>query len=455
MSSIRSLVIKWTLLVLLISNVLTSVLVYLHSQKQLADLLDAEQAQLARTIAVIISRHTHLHNGEDVFAQERLSPSDQILELSSQHNKEASIAFQVWDNLGNLRIMSRNAPLYPLSANNQGFTSVQYQDIDWRIFTLYMPRLDMWVHTAQRSDIRQQLIVQIVMDNLWPMWLASMLTVLVLMGIISLGLKPLRRLSKALAEVKPLQFQSLPDSHIKELQPIENAVNSLVEQVHKNVAQEKAFSADAAHELRTPLAAMRVHAHNLKHDIKLSAQAEESHHLLLSSIDRMSNTIEQLLQLNRLEQQGNYDLFELVNLAELLGQVIAELPVNVLQNYDVSLQAEPVVVQSNRQLLFTVMRNLLENAHKYSQVGSAIELGAVMQEGAVEIYVLDQGQGMTEQQKAQATTRFYRANTCVQQGSGLGLAIVQRATEIIQAKLIFSDNVNGKGLKASVVLSLR
>ncbi len=431
-------------------NLLTIVFSYLHTQEELEELFDAEQAQLARLLESLITKHFSLDH--DTRYTTNVPVLDEIdKQLALGHRYEKKLAFQVWDSEGNLRMMSKNAPLYPLTAKTPGYSVINYQGTRWHIFTLYVARSDIWIHTAQRADVRQELIDYLVLAQVWPVVLISLVIAALVVLLVRSGLKPLQNLSDALSECDVNQLDPLPDTRINELQPIQQSLNLLIRQVRDSILREKSFSADAAHELRTPLAAMRVHAQNLELDSDLSEQNKNSLKKIILSIDRMAHTVEQLLQLNKLENQQAYLLNESVDLQQIAIEVIAGLPPNVISGYQFELKSEPLKIVGNSGLIAVLLRNLVENAYKYSPENSNIDIQVYQHKQEVVLDVSDSGAGLTEQQKQDVTKRFYRVTGSVQFGAGLGLSIVNRIVNLHKAELLFLDNPVHQGLLVRVI----
>lgn len=452
MKSIRSQINLTILIGLFIVNCLTGYFSYLHSKEELEELFDAEQAQLARIIESLVSKHLSLDSDTRYLTDVPIL--DEVdKQVVQGHRYEKKLAFQVWDNEGNLRIMSKNAPIYPLSAHTSGFSQITYQNTTWHIFTLYVPSEDIWVHTAQRDDVRQELINLLVWSQLWPLALISLLIAVLVIVLVSVGLAPLQKFSRQLDKFNLNQMNHFPDPKIKELQPVHNSLNLLIEQVRLSIAREKSFSADAAHELRTPLAALRVHAQNIELTSQLDKHASQSLKKMLLSVDRMAYMLEQLLQLNKLENQMSYPLDEQCELRQIAIEVISELPPSIARDYQIALIGENCSVRGNARLISILLRNLIENAYKYSPKYSDITVSLKQDGHKVYLSVSDQGVGMTAEQKQHARERFYRVPGHIEYGAGLGLSIVSRIVQLHRAKMKLLDNPEHIGLTCQITFN--
>jgi Signal transduction histidine kinase len=451
---------------LIAANFAAGYYIVVDTKEELTELFNAEQAQLARIIDSIIARG--ISSPEDIASIADVANINEDRYSNSGHHYEKKLAFQVWDKEGNLWMMSRNAPLYPLSAQTPGFSKIQYGDAVWHIFSLYSSASSSWIYTAQRAEVRDELIGLIILDLLIPLLFITLIVIAVVTICVHLGTLPIKRFTAALQERDDTNLASLDTQLPAELEPIRHAVNNLLRQVNEALNRERSFNADAAHELRTPLAALRVHAQNLQLGQQVSGETANAVNKIILSIDKMVHTVEQLLLLNRLDAHRLYDLADSVNLASLTRETIAELPAAALSDYDFELQTptstttsrdeaseeewnEAVLsIRGNHNLLRNLVRNLIENAYKYSAHNTAIKIAIEISDKYLTLTVIDQGPGMTDEQKANATDRFYRVSDRQQYGTGLGLSIVMRIVTLHKAELSFNDNPDGHGLACSV-----
>lgn len=252
--------------------------------------------------------------------------------------------------------------------------------------------------------------------------------------------RPLNQLRTSLANRSADNLTPLPVySDMEEIGAVTTALNQLLARLDHTIQQERLFTADAAHELRTPLAGIRLH-------LELMARTGAQTTPLISRIDQLIHTVEQLLMLARAGQamaSGHYDT---VNWSESILSPLA-LEHDAKEHTVIWPQKNALTVQGDTTLLRLMLRNLLENALRYSPAGTTIEVAIAEADGGTEISVLDQGPGIDETQHQAITEPFRRIDQRFG-GSGLGLSIVQRIVQLHHGKLVLENRQEG-GLKVS------
>lgn len=315
------------------------------------------------------------------------------------HHYEQKLAFQVWDSHGNLWMMSKNAPLYPLSAQSPGFSKINYDDANWFVFALYSTSTNSWIYTAQLEEVRNELIGLIVADQLIPSVLASLVVLVLIVFAVYFGTRDITKFSTEVASRGSSDLSAIEIEIPEELEPIRKSVNALMQQIQQAISREKSFNADAAHELRTPLAALRVQVQNMSFSDPQNTGRNEHIRKMLLSIDRMAHTVEQLLLLNRLDAHKLYPLDEDVNLLVVAREVISDLSLEVLEKYRFSVDGNDAVIKGNHNLLVNLLRNLVENAYKYSPEQTSVRIQIMQDESVATLEVIDSGPGLTDEQK--------------------------------------------------------
>lgn len=229
-----------------------------------------------------------------------------------------------------------------------------------------------------------------------------------------------------------------------------DALNGLFERITELLESERRFTADAAHELRTPIAAIRAQA-----QVALGAatDAERLHALqaTLQGCDRATRVIEQLLTLSRLESGVDHELVA-VDLAVLARQVVADVaPFALTRRQTIEVNATgPCMVRGDDALLSVMIRNLVDNAIRYSPSGATVKLGFSETQGAVRLSLDDSGPGMSSTDVKRLGERFFRVVGSGQEGSGLGWSIVHRIAAVHRAVVRVAKSTSLEGLSVEV-----
>lgn len=257
--------------------------------------------------------------------------------------------------------------------------------------------------------------------------------------------QPLNKLRNSLVHRSADNLSPLPlFSDMEEIVEVTNALNQLLARLENTIQQERLFTADAAHELRTPLAGIRLHLELMSQSGNPQADS------LIQRLDQLMHVVEQLLMLSRAGQalaSGHYDTHDWVN------DIIAPLQDEILemaerhQQVIIWPQDKGQTVQGDAVLLRLLLRNLLENAWRYSPQGSTIEVRLTTQESGTHLHVLDQGPGIDEAHRKTITEPFRRLDQRYG-GSGLGLNIVQRIVQLHHGKLMLDNRTDQQGLDA-------
>lgn len=258
--------------------------------------------------------------------------------------------------------------------------------------------------------------------------------------------RPLNRLRTSLANRSADNLSPLPMySDMDEMVAVTNSLNQLLARLDNTIQQERLFTADAAHELRTPLAGLRLHL-----ELMANSGVQQAP-MLLERIDQLMHTIEQLLMLSRAGQalaSGHYDTLNwnrdiIAPLKMEMEEMVALRGQNIIwpnENAD--------MVQGDAVLLRLMLRNLMENASRYSPTESTIKVSLVTQGNGAVLGVSDQGPGIEEEHRQTITDPFRRMDQRYG-GSGLGLNIVQRIVHLHNGKLTLDSGADGIGLQAN------
>jgi two-component system sensor histidine kinase QseC len=268
------------------------------------------------------------------------------------------------------------------------------------------------------------------------------------------GLKPLQRLAAQIDRRSGDNLELITrDYKYTEIITIKSALNQLLHRLEETLSREKRITSDAAHELRTPLAAIRLHT-ELAKSAKNQAQKNESLDQIIHGVDRTTHLVEQLLTLARLEPELLANDFAKVDLTALIIEECALLsPLAINKDIDISfdeIQIKPI--NGHEPSLRLLIRNLLTNAIAYTPAMGKISISLSKQKQKTTFIVEDSGPGISEQDRERVMERFYRAENHQTPGCGIGLSIVDRVVQMHKGSLALRKADSGQGLKVIVQL---
>ena len=362
----------------------------------------------------------------------------------------------------------------PLPATlKNGFHAFRHQNLEYRVY-VHRLRDGSRIAVSQETRIRDQIARQSALYATLPLLLLVPVLLAVMLMLIRLMLRPLAELSRTVDarqehDLKPLPKTDLPT----ELQPFVNAINGLLGRTGAAMESQRRFVADAAHELRSPLAALSLQAERL-HAAPMSPEATERLETLQAGIRRSRHLLEQLLLLAR-AQNARWGQGQAATTAASVPAVVAVLPVmrRVLEDLlpladqkrlNLGISAAPglthdaeaderIRVAADEMALYTLLRNLADNAIRYTPAGGQIDLWVDRRGAEVVMAVQDNGPGIPAEERARVVDPFYRVLGTGESGSGLGLSIVNTLVGNLKGRLRLDDAVgHAHGLRAVVTL---
>ena len=355
--------------------------------------------------------------------------------------------YQLVSKDGRVLHRAEEAPARPFSQTfdkRKGYENVWVDGRAWRVYLLRAEGQNVQVQIGQPWDERLELLEDIAEDLLWPM-----LGLLVLLGgfcwfVIRRLLKPLERTAARIAAKSPDDLTPVPSAEEpRELLPIVQALNGVFGRLGHALQAERRFTADAAHELRTPLAALRMRIQLMQRQQAVAAGTPIDLQGLRNEVDRCTALTESLLALARLDPERPESLAkEPVALGALFERLAAARPMGV--EAEVQVDARGLVLQAQPALLESALRNLVDNALRYG--AAQVKVDALSTGAGVRVTVRDDGPGVSEADRARLTERFFRVLGSEQTGSGLGLSIVARIVALHGGALHFEDGLDGRGL---------
>jgi two-component system sensor histidine kinase QseC len=321
------------------------------------------------------------------------------------------------------------------------------------VFVLHDVRDEFWIVVGEREDVRGELVHKIALRSLAPDFIGLPLLALLVWLAIGWSLTPLKQMANLIKarnpdKLAPLVIAGLP----QELEPMAAALNRLLQQLNALLEREKRFLADAAHELRTPLAVLRIHAQNAA-GAPDPADRAEALRQMLHGVDRATRLAAQLLTLARLEPNAARLKLNELDLHAFVRNELAELtPLALERGLELALSADDTGdyrLQADATSLGVLLQNLVTNAIQYTPEGGRVQVLLKEAPDKVELHVQDSGPGVPEAMRAKLFERFFREG--VGSGAGLGLSIVQRIVELHRGTLILGEAPLG-GLDVQVHL---
>ncbi|MEB0045929.1 MULTISPECIES: ATP-binding protein [unclassified Pseudomonas] len=450
MSSIRRRTLTLIIGLMLTGLAVISVFNLHDSNHEIAEVYDAQLAQNARLLQGVMrmplagNEHANLYQAFNEALGEAESRAD-------GHPYESKIAFQVWNAKGEVLVHSASAPSFTVLPTTPGFSDVvDLNNRHWRAFVLQDPHNDLRVWVGERDDVRSDLVDRIVSHTLWPNVLGSLIVAVMVWLAIGWGLKPLEDLAATLrarhsGSLEPLHMAPLPS----ELEPMQAALNQMLAQIQEVLGRERRFIADAAHEMRTPLAVLRVHAQNLL-EAGTEQERRESLQFLISGVDRTSRLVNQLLTMARLEPNAVAPLLRTIDLVATVRDSLVQLTPWLLSKhlelaFDVN--ERPLRVVADAAAIDIALNNLITNAANFSPEQGVITVQLSHADGFYSLSVDDQGPGIDEADRDRLFERFYSRGNA--RGAGLGLTIVNTIARRLGGRITLVNRPEG-GLRATL-----
>ena len=417
---------------------------YQKAHEEIHELSDARLQQAARTLLVL-----------DLKRLTRLAQADENRTEDDPNNvpgaQEAPpLAFQAWGNDGRLLLDSANAPNAPYTTT-EGYDTRRIDGKDWRSYSVQDHKHDYRVTVLEPLSIRDHPARELAGRMGQVLLIALPLLALLVWISIRQGFTPLARMSTAIAardasNLEPLQLERVP----QEAAALVRALNALLARLARSLDQERAFTADAAHELRTPLAAIKVQA-----EVALAAQDQATLHQaigqVIAGVDRATHLSQQLLLLARLEHTA-LPVRQSVDLGQLAASAIARRADEALaKGIECELVAgSDCILPGDPDMLTILIDNLLDNAIKYGGQGGHVAIRVLREGGALHLVVEDDGDGVANTALDRLRDRFFRVEGQPSSGSGLGLSIVEKIARAHDGCVELGSGMAGRGLGVRV-----
>ncbi len=398
-----------------------------------------DTATVAAPIEIPIPKEIGLHGGPSRYG----------------HPYEHKIAFQVWSADGRLLARSASAPAAAFGAFAPGFAEKRIDDVLWQVFVLRSGNV--WLQVAEKDEVREEMVEQLGTSLLLPLAAGGLLLVVAVNLVLTANLAPLRTLADRIAgrepeSLEPVEQAGLPD----ELVPVVDELNSLLLRVRRAFEREQQFIDAAAHEIRTPIAAVQLHVQNAQRaaddDERAQSLSEAS-----AALRRTTLLAEQLLTFSRLASKTDMLRHESVPLADV-GRDVVALEAPLLERRGQSLRMDvqgeaQAWVEGDRYRLEQLLRNLIDNASQHGAPGGAIDVAVLARDGRVLLRVANDGVPIPDEETERIFLPYYRLQPGAVSGAGLGLSIVREIASQHQAAVSVGRKDDGQGCVVTVVFA--
>lgn len=427
---------------------------YRDTRHEIGELFDAQMAQTARTLLSVAGHElAELDDTRRFAGQTHIHFSGDSRFTAAGHEYEHKMGYQLWQQPENTLMMrSFNAPEAPLNTLENGYSTETIDGEQWRVFSLFDPQDGFMVKIGEALAIRNELTDTVALRIGLPLlFLLPLMALLILLGINS-TLRPLRNLAHNVSSRSPSSLDAVDDRDAPcEITPLVDALNRLFLRLSRAFESERRFTADAAHELRTPLAALKIQAQVAKRSNN-DEDRNQALNKLLEGVERATHLVEQLLTMARVDPEGSTALHSEIRLDRLCQEVLANIANHATaKGIELELDVDGVtVITGLQESLEILLRNLLDNAIRYTPKNGRISVRLTQcGDGSIELHVGDSGPGIPEEERGRIFDRFYRLAGQNTEGSGLGLSIVQRIAELNRAEIKLGKSDLG-GLEVTV-----
>ena len=442
---VRSIRLRLLLMILLSVLLLWSVTIgftWWRTSKDINQVYDAELKLVAELLAVATEHELDEFDLEDYQAD--LSESGYTFPM----------LLQVWSHENRLVIRGPGAPEHPLTSSvANGYSDSVFNGEGWRVYTLNITEYNYRVHVARAHAMSQALAKSFVQDVMKPLLIVLPLSGM-LWFIVQQGFRPLRSVSRLIAERDYDHLHPVPAERVpEEVSTLVDELNALLARLKTSIERNSRFTADVAHELRTPVAGMLV---QLQSSVtgRTDEERERGIEQIRKGLNQLNHVISQLLILASIEPERIRKHFEEFDLGMVAEDVLAEIsPLALNKKIEMELASEKnVLLEGNRQLIGIMLSNLVSNAIKFTPEGGEIVIRiAVVPEG-IWLTVEDAGPGIPDDKKKWVFERLNRLPGETESGSGLGLSIVLEICELHRGSITLSDREVGQGLIVNLFL---
>ncbi len=451
-------------LVILVSGT-TLILSYNSAQHEIEEIFDAQMAQSARVLQTLLLARLAQNSASKISVTQpealtTLAPKhlDKIVEANQYgHEYEHKIAFQVWNLEHQLILKSASAPTTPLSQSglmpqNRGFSDENINQEYWRVFSVWDTNMGHLIQIGELHDVRNELTSEISANLLAPTAISLPILALFIWIGIGRGLAPVKNIVTEVTRRKPHYLEPMNIGPVpSEIRPLIRELNTLFKLLQDAFDRERRFTDDVAHELRTPLAALKTQAQVA---LRSNDDQERQNALgkVIKGVDRAAHLVEQMLVITRMNPQQENPQQKNCVLHFLAADVIAQVtPLARKKHISIKLTGDTKATIAAEPLSMSVLlRNIFDNAVLYSAPDSCVEINITVNQQHIVLSVGDNGPGIPAELHGRVFDRFYRVLGNEAQGCGLGLSIVKQIADRHSIKIELINKVDSRGLIINV-----
>jgi len=435
----------------IVTLVIASIMSFIFAKREINEMFDSDMIKTSNIIFKVITHDNFIHNAKNL---------DDQLPKKFFKNYDYEIHIQAWKNEQLLYNSSDHFLLdRPVS---DGFSmQIHYQQI-WRIYNFFEKQSQIQITLAEKNDIRQKLIYEILISAILPFFFAFVIMIAIIGYIVKFQVKSLENIAKKISKISVKDLKSANNFNVpKELTSLVKSFNDLLFRLDNAIENEKKFTDYAAHELNTPLSIIKLQTQILlKQNNSLSTQQHLEN--LLTAIDRSIHLVSQLLTLSRLQTDDKNSNFEKFNFSQLLTAFVNNYLKltsfnNLSLNYQINNNNDNFVINGNKLYFEILLKNIFDNALKYSHKNTAINCILSSHKKHLSLTLTNIGDNLCKDEIEKIFNNFFRAKNSYQTqqlSSGLGLGIVKRIIDLHHGSVKFSSQNNLNSLEISIPKSI-
>jgi two-component system sensor histidine kinase QseC len=451
--SIRKRLLLWIFLSMILILSGMGLAAHFVTEHESEEIFSARLATSARVLEVLAAKqleHATITNPIIIELPDELEHQHSSTEEISGHPYESKISYQIWHSNGKLLAKSATAPDKPLGPMTEGFGKNLIGDDLWQVFQLKSG--DVWVMVAEMDSVRGEMAGDLGVAIMTPLIIGSLLLLIVINVIAYRSFQPLQALANVIAarepqSIKPVKLSKTPS----ELKPVIDELNHLLDRVQKAFKREQQFIDAAAHEIRTPIAALQLHIENAV-NAKNDADRDQSLAEALSGLRRTTRLTEQLLTLSRVSGATDQEKQKILSLDGICKEVVKNTqPLISQRGQTIELHVgDDCLIQGEQHKIERVIQNLIDNASQYGSVHGLISVSLTKVANTIRLLVSNDGDTIPDSEKIKVFDPYYRILGSKSFGSGLGLAIVREIIQQHKGSIRIEDKSEGNGVQVVV-----